>query len=463
MLRPFTVAFACLTLASASTFAEEPAPPPPPTPQPAPPPNDAPPASSTPPAPTSASPPSDDDTKKLLEEIQAEDKKAGASSSTPQEPAGVPDLSKVNIAAGIPGAASMNPSMSIILDAAGAAFGAARPSRPGSPLADKPLQTGGHDPTSNGFTLRQVELSFAANVDPFLRFDSNLVIKDTLEVEEAYATTLDLPWSLQARMGEFLSKFGRQNEQHPHAWWFVSQPLVYGQFMGEDDFRGLGAEVSWLSPLPWPVTFILEAQDAQGACCARTYSPADAPAVINSPADLVYTGVIEQFFPVTDDLSVLWGLNAMTGSTPYVAAGARGEIFGTDLLVRYKPVNAPSRWFVELQTEGLVRTRHDGVVPFSSALDDEGLYAQLVFHPNPEYGGGVRYDWVSNDPLHDDPASAGLGANTQRASVVAEYSPTHFSRIQVELNGGTRGQGDILWGAMINLEVAVGAHGAHAY
>src|SRR4051812_16019793 len=109
---------ALVTLSFAAVArADDPPPPPPP------------PADAAP-----AAPPLDDaEQKKLLDELKADEKPADA----------VPDLTKVNLAAGVPGAASVNPDMSIILDVAGAAFGDVR--RGQSPT-DAPLMTGGHDP-----------------------------------------------------------------------------------------------------------------------------------------------------------------------------------------------------------------------------------------------------------------------------------------------------------------------------
>jgi len=47
-------------------------------------------------------------------------------------------------------------------------------------------------------------MSLGATVDPYLRLDSNLVFSpDGVEVEEAYATTLDLPAQLQLRSVHF--------------------------------------------------------------------------------------------------------------------------------------------------------------------------------------------------------------------------------------------------------------------
>lgn len=102
-------------------------------------------------------------------------------------------------------ASSMNPDLSFIADLALAGFS-----------TDSPLQTGGHDPQKNGFTLQQLELSFRKAVDPYFRFDGNIVFSQFgVELEEAYATTLALPASLLLRAGQFLTRFGRLNPPTP--------------------------------------------------------------------------------------------------------------------------------------------------------------------------------------------------------------------------------------------------------
>ncbi len=428
---------------------------------PAPPPPDAAPA---PTAEASSLPPAtdDDETKKLLQELEAAERTDPLPSRSNQPP-GVPDLSRVNLLGGLPGLQALNPDIAVIADVAAAMFGVARASAAGAPLPDDPLQTGGHDASESGFTLRQLEIALGASVDPYLRFDANLVFVEGVEVEEAYATTLALPLSLQGRAGVFLSRFGRHNEQHPHRWWFLSQPLVVGQLLGDDGNRGLGAEGSWLAPLPWAATVFASVQESGGGCCSRTFSPVDdEPAALRSALDLVATGAVEQFFSIGDDLSLLWGLSVQLGPAQYLDDEGRAELWGSDLLVRYAPSAASSRWFLELQAEAMARTRHRGGSNLvRDAIVDGGAYAQLVFHPSPALGAGLRYDWVEGDPT--DVAGAGLGHGTQRGAVVLEYAPTHFSRLVAELNAGTRGQDDLLWGAIINLEVSIGAHGAHAY
>ena len=148
--------------------------------------------------------------------------------------------------AGLTPSNELNAAMSLILDAALAWFS-----------RDENNQRGGHDPTENGFNLQQLEMSAQAAVDPYFRFDTNIVFSlFGVEVEEAYGTTLSLPWNLQLRAGQFLTRYGRLNNTHPHSWDFVDQPMVHGKLFGSEGQRGLGIELSVLLPLPWYVEVV---------------------------------------------------------------------------------------------------------------------------------------------------------------------------------------------------------------
>src|SRR5690606_8630759 len=137
---------------------------------------------------------------------------------------------------------------------------------------DEHRQTGAHDPTRTGFNLQQLEMSLGSTVDPYFRFDSNLSFSlEGVEIEEAYATTLDLPARLQLRAGQFLWRFGRFNAPHPHVWHFVDQPFTLGRLFGGEGGRGLGVELSWLLPLPWFAEVVASVQQADGEGTARSF------------------------------------------------------------------------------------------------------------------------------------------------------------------------------------------------
>ncbi|MCB9542976.1 MAG: zinc-regulated TonB-dependent outer membrane receptor, partial [Myxococcales bacterium] len=335
--------------------------------------------------------------------------------------------------------------ISLILDAAAAAFDAT------------PAQSGAHDPQDTGFTLQQLELHAGANVDPYFRLDANLVFAEFgVEVEEAYGTTLALPAGLQLRAGQFLTRFGRHNATHPHAWHFADQPLVNGKFFGGEGSRGLGVELSWLSPLPWYVELVASATHATGECCARSFHGGDA-LPIETPADLLYTTAIKQFFALGPALSLAWGLSAQLGPNS-TGQGNRTEIYGTDLYLHFRRPTDPDRASLALLVEALYRTRE---VPFDR-LADHGGQAQLVWTLSPLWATGLRYGYVSG--LADDPLDPEWQSGRHRASAQLTYTPSHFSRLRLQYNHDRGGPlAEPVNGVIVALELLVGAHGAHAF
>jgi hypothetical protein len=366
-------------------------------------------------------------------------------------PARMPDLSKVNVGAALPAALqqSVNLDIAFILDVAAAWFS-----------VDEPAQLGAHDPNRTGFTLQQLEMSVGASVDPFFRFDSNIVFSlFGVEIEEAYATTLALPGNLQLRAGQFLTRFGRLNNTHPHAWHFVDLPVVNGKMFGAEGSRGLGGEVSWLAPLPWYVEAVLSTTNADGACCARSFLGSDDIGV-RTPLDLLYTASLKQFFALHQDLSLFVGVSAQAGPN---ASGNnnRSEIAGADLVLRYRPVASDDGvpWSVSLEAEALVRGRQ---VPFGT-LHDGGGYTQLVWQIDRQWETAARYELVSG--VVDDPLDPEWTTWRQRGAAQLTYYPSHFSRLRLHGSADHLGWLDTppAFAVMATLEVLVGAHGAHSY
>ena len=329
---------------------------------------------------------------------------------------------------------------------------------------DENLQTGGHDPTENGFNLQYLELALRKSVDPYFRFDSYLVFgREGVEIEEAYATTLALPGNLQARAGLFLTRFGRLNSTHPHAWDFVDQPFALGRLFGGEGNRGLGAELSYLSPLPWYVEVVGSVTDPRGEGSARSFYGATDPR-LESPLDFQATLAVKQFFPLSDDWSLLWGLSGAGGPNA-TGDGNRSEIYGTDLYLKYRPITRGGATTVALQTEWFYRRRQ---VP-DDVLQDLNGYLYLVWKFALRWGAAVRYEhgsraWGMTGRNELDYLDPYWTDHRQRASANLTFWPTEYSRLRVQ------GSSDVLawqdgptWAAFLALEVVIGAHGAHRY
>lgn len=340
---------------------------------------------------------------------------------------------------------SMNPDLSVILDTAVAGFS-----------SESPLQGGAHDPSRNGFNLQQLELSLGAAVDPFFRFDSNIVYSPFgVEIEEAYATSLALPENLQVRAGQFLTRFGRLNATHPHTWDFVDQPLLIGKFFGGEGNRGLGTEVSWLTPLPWYVELVGSLTDATGESTARSFWGRNGLGV-SGPGDLQATTAIKQFFPFGPDWSLAWGLSGAFGPNP-TGRSNRSEIYGTDVYLKYRPLGGDNVTTVAVTSEAMARRRQ---VP-GDVLADYGGLLSVFWRFAQQWGVAARYETVSGMPNdYLDPIWSGA---RQRVSADLTFWPTEFSRLRLQGNADYPSWREPIYGAFLALEVVTGAHGAHKF
>lgn len=350
------------------------------------------------------------------------------------------------------GTQSMNPDLALIADFAAAWF---------SDEAHR--QTGGHDPTRTGFNLQSLELNARSVVDPYLRFDANLVFaEEGVEIEEVYATTLGLPYGLQARFGQFLTRFGRINATHPHAWDFADQPFAIGRVFGGEGNRGLGVELSWLLPLPWYAELIGSATQADGEGSARSFY-GDTDLGVESPVDLLYVTALEQFFDLSHDWSLLWGLSGAFGPNS-TGPDNRTEVFGTDLYLKYRPITRTSYTSVGWQTELLYRRRQ---VPGEVLWDASG-YSQIAVRFARRWGTAVRYE--AGSPAYDrggdvatDPLDPDWTRFRHRVSANLTHWPSEFSRFRLQGSRDMGGAGEPIWAAFLAAEVVVGAHGAHTF
>jgi hypothetical protein len=350
---------------------------------------------------------------------------------------------------------SLNPDLSFIGDFALAAFHGA------------PFQLGGHDPAHNGFNVQSGEIALGAAVDPYLRFDANLAFSPSgFEFEEGYATTLGLPANLQLRAGKFLTRFGRQNQQHPHAWDFADQPLVMGKFFGPDNNRGPGLEVSdLLSFLPWYAEVVLSGSTPDvvnpNAAVPNLQLFRD-PFGTRTPLDITYVAALKQFFPLSDDFSLAFGLSSLLAPSDATFGNhARTEIFGTDLYLKYRPIGAASFTIVSLTVEAMYRRRFNYEGP-AVDLHDAGGYAQLFWRFAQRWGAGLRYDMASG--VEGDAASPDWTRPHHRGSVALTFWPTEFSRIRLQGNYfRSLDSPDATTSVFLAFEFAAGAHGAHAF
>lgn len=349
---------------------------------------------------------------------------------------------------------SMNPDISAITDFAFAWF------------SDEPDLVGGHDPSNHGFNLQGVELGVQAAVDPYFRFDSFIVFSLWgVEVEEAYGTTLALPANLQLRAGQYLTNFGRINPTHLHVWNFVTQPLVIGKFFGGEGLRGLGVELSQLLPLPWFAEWYVSVQNIAGEATGRSWL--GGPGDIQGPLDLTVSPRLEQYWDLVPNLGMLLGFSGAFGPND-TGRNNRSEVYGADLLLKWNPPGAGGYRELGWQNEFLLRRRQTPGAPADDTgdvLQDFGGYTELYYSPSLFWRFGGRYEYVAG--VADDYLDPSWDEDRHRAAANVSYYPSHFSRLRFEYGVDfmpyRTDLDELVHMGMVQLELVIGAHGAHDF
>jgi hypothetical protein len=289
------------------------------------------------------------------------------------------------------------------------------------------------DPNRLAFLFEEAELGLQAVVDPYVRADVFISFTpDGVSVEEAYVTTLSLPAGLQLKAGQLFSPFGRENGQHPHVWEFVDSSLARVRLLAPEVLSGPGVSLGWLTPLPWYSEIVVAAQS--------TAVTEGGPDALTGLARLL------QYFTVGDATTLGLGLS---GALRDDAPGVLRKLGGADLYLRIRPPDV--RAWLAVTSEVFLQQ-------IGSGATDWGWYAQAFWREGPRWGAGIRWDDAPTAPT----SLAGPGREL-RLSGVGTFLPSEFLRLraQVGYDWLPHRQGGVA--ALLALEFAIGAHGAHPF
>ncbi len=348
--------------------------------------------------------------------------------------------------------------------------------------------TGGHDHgSSRGFNLDHTELTLAANIDTQFRGYANIAfVDDAAEVEEAWFQTLGLGKGFTLKAGRFLSGIGYANEQHPHAWDFADNSLMYralfGEHLGQD-----GVQAKWLAPVETFLELGLEMgrggnfpgsaaggdRNGPGAWAAFAHAGGDVGANASWRAGLSYLHAK----PVDRD-SGMEDLNDVEAET---LMSGHSRTWLADFVWKWAPDGNPRARSLKVQAEYFHRRERGDLTCADNTADgglcsgltdayrsrQSGWYAQTVYQFMPRWRLGLRYDRL-------DTGSVDFGANNanlpvadyhpNKWSFMVDYAPSEFSllRLQLARDHAMAGNPD---NGQVTLQYvhSLGAHGAHRY
>jgi hypothetical protein len=320
------------------------------------------------------------------------------------------------------------------------------------------------------FSFEELEVAVQAYLNPFSRGDVVLTLPGPdveagkLGIEEVYATVLrGLPGDLNVRFGKYRAEFGKLNMMHPHAWPFVTQPLVAERFIGEEGLNDLGISVSGLLPtgdLYTRLTVDLLRGRSLGAAAGIADTTGTRPSYATCAR-------LSGFFSLNDQSDLETGLSLYTGiHDPY--ARERFWYWNLDFKYKYRP---DSYTALTVQGEYLLSTRRavqdQDLVPFLTGagvpgeqnVTTSGFYVYADYQFLKIFSAGIRCDWAES-PYHSDDRAravalfAGYYPVEETLGVRLQYQNTH-----TESPGGSRSVNLVALQVLFSL----GPHKAHPF
>src|ERR1044071_8077885 len=292
------------------------------------------------------------------------------------------------------------------------------------------------------FKLDEAEVAFQAFVDPYMKGNFFLSVSpEGIEVEEGYAQFVTLPWDLTAKAGKFKAMFGKANTWHTHVRPWVDQPLVIHNFFTDEQFHGDGISVS--KAFPNSFAFVEATGEAYSGDIEGMFERQHA-------SDVAWNTHLKGFKDITENSNVEVGTSWARGTI----ADGHSSFGGFDVTYRWKPLQQGTYRGVIARLEGIANKRDD----FDRTL--HGFYASLDYQLGQRWFTGVRLDSADETPSL---AQVAAGTRDRGLSATLTFWPSEFSQIRGQLRRTRYGDVRTANELLLQLQFAIGAHGAHAF
>jgi len=289
-------------------------------------------------------------------------------------------------------------------------------------------------------TLEETEIAIQAAVDPYAQAKFFLAITpEGAEMEEGFINFIALPADLTAKVGKMKATFGKVNTQHPHVRPWIDQPLVITNFLGDEGLNDSGISVSKLFPNRLNL-FVEGTGEVFSGHSEGVFEPQNAN-------DLFYLAHLKAYRDLTENSNIELGGSVARGTT--AEAGGSNTLGGLDLTFRYKPLERSIyRSFIS-RTELIVNDRED--------VDDHGFgfYTSADYQFARRWFAGLRLDRADHA---DDPS-----LNDRGASLTLTFWPSEFSQIRAQARRTRYDTEDDVNELLLQVQFAIGPHGAHTF
>ena len=310
-----------------------------------------------------------------------------------------------------------------------------------------------------GLHFDEAEISLISVVDPYWTLVSNIVFvgDGSVDPEEVWARSTNIP-AIQLKLGKLRGTFGKHGLLHTHAFPFIQAPIVMANTIGNEGFKAPGAEVAWLTPLPW-------FSELTGGAYEAIATDPDHPLDFGSTRhdNVPFLGHFKNQFDLNDATTMELGQSALMGRG---ADGNRHAAYGADVTFRNVPPKNSNRRGWILQGEYLQKGASAGG---TYIREQDGGYASFQYRLSQVWWMGVRGEQARNSVTDFlvDGAGNPIPGKVNRGSVNLAWTPSEFSFVRLEYShaqadggNGIKPNDDRI---MIQLSYTIGYHPAHAY
>ena len=343
----------------------------------------------------------------------------------------------------------------------------------------------GHDHAAQrGFSLDHTELVMSASIDPYFRGYFNLaLLDDEVAVEEAWFQTTSLGNGLSIKGGRFLSSLGYQNTQHPHAWDFADNNLMYRALFGEA-YGNDGLQLKWVAPTELFLEFGAEVgrganfpgtdrnQNGAGSTVLFGHLGGDVGVSHSWRAGLSYLQT-----RASDRDSEIDDLNDVAAETLFSGSS---KAWIADFVWKWAPNGNATEQNFKFAAEYFSRKEDgdllcvDNTAGGGACTDvtdryeatQSGFYAQGVYQFMPRWRTGYRYDRLDSGSVDFGVNNAFLPVSDYaptRHSLMLDYSPSEFSRFRLQYSQDQSMESvrENQW--FVQYIHSLGSHGAHSF
>jgi hypothetical protein len=352
----------------------------------------------------------------------------------------------------------------------GAGAAAAKALNPDISMIGDFIASAGHNPINPtpSFQMHESELGVQAIVDPYARADFFLSFgEEGVNLEEGFLTFTALPASFVVRGGKMRAAFGKVNTLHNHVLPWVDRPLVTQNLVGgEDGIDDAGVSVQRI--LPALGNWFLEGT-------GQVYRGDSADVFTASTKnDLSVVGHLRAYKDLTDNTNIDLGASYSRGhtlfDTPSISRQFGGDfiaqLYGIDATYRWKPLQrAIYRSFVA-RSEFIWRQQNQPSLAACVSITCPpntvaGFQRAFGFYTSADYQFARRWFFGGRVDSSDRAFNARL--NDKGGSLVLTYWPSEFAQLRGQYRLTRYAENFDAHELFIQLQFALGAHGAHPF